>query len=265
MCDFINFKDCYICYDEYNTRLMNIIDNKFRDEAKIIGASEYHIPALINHEVLKRCGYFSSFPQHLTIASYINPKNYWKVAEGNIITNEIAILSDQYFTPAACLHIYPMLENEEIDKKIITTKARVYRYENSNFNGNTRLWDFTVREIVFIGNKDFVTEKLQYMKERAQEYATDIGLPAKIISATDNFYPAKKNTIKQKLQISNSLKYELVVSIDDNEVAIASFNYHDLHFSKPFNFDNCGKIVTGCVGYGLERWVATLNSYNIIL
>jgi seryl-tRNA synthetase len=43
-----------------------------------------------------------------------------------MITNETAVLSNQYLTPAACLHIYPMLEGEQIETKIVTTKAQVY-------------------------------------------------------------------------------------------------------------------------------------------
>lgn len=265
MSGFTDKNKSYISYDEHGTHLINTIDEKFRNEAFRLGALEYHIPALIEQAVLEKCGYFSSFPQHLTAAAYANPNIYQQVTDEKKITNETAVLSSQYLTPAACLHIYPMLEGEQIEAKVVTTKARVYRYEDANFNGTTRLWDFTVREIVFIGNKDFVIEMLQNMKSTALEYAVAIGLPAKIVSATDNFYPTKRNSVKQKLQISNSMKFELIVSIDGNDVAIASFNFHESHFSKPFNFDQCGEVVTGCVGFGLERWVEALNYYRISL
>lgn len=36
-------------------------------------------------------------------------------------------------------------------------------------------------------------------------------------------------------------KKEIVVLIKGKEVAIGSFNYHNEHFSKPFNFSNNGK------------------------
>lgn len=265
MSNFSSAAKTYVCYDDVNTRLMNIIDNKFRDLALEIGALEYHVPALIDYKTLKKCGYFSSFPQHLTVASYVNPAMYERVVDEGVATCDTVILSDQYFTPAACLHIYPMLEGKSFDSRVITTKARVYRYEDMNFNGETRIWDFTVREIVVIGGRAFVEEKIQYVKDKTVEYANSIMLPTKVVPATDCFYPSKKNIIKQKLQSSNSLKCELTVSINDNDVALSSFNLHDFHFSKPFNFDNDNKIVTGCVGYGLERWIAALNKYNVTI
>ena len=39
-------------------------------------------------------------------------------------------------------------------------------------------------------------------------------------------------------------------------LALASFNSHGTHFSGPYQFDNGNQIVTGCVGFGLHRWLA---------
>jgi len=253
----------YICYDENETQLMNVIDDKFRKEALSLGAVEYHIPAMIDQDVLSKCGYFSSFPQHLTLAAHAKRNAYQQIAENKCICEKTAIVARSYFTPAACLHIYPMLENQDFTHKVITTKARVYRYENEQFDGFTRFWDFTVREIVFVGNIDYVVKCIENIKSKTWDYIKEIGLPGEIHSATDSFYPSKRNSVKQKFQLSNSLKHELSVKIDERVVAIVSFNFHDTHFSKPFHFDKTGSIVTGCVGYGLERWVAALKYYNI--
>lgn len=263
MSSFTGCDKSYICYDENDTHIMNIIDGKFQKEALALGAIEYHIPAMIDQDVLSKCGYFSTFPQHLTIAAHAKRNTYQQIAEENHICDDTATVSQKYFTPAACLHIYPMLENKDLDKKIITTKARVYRYEDEQFDGATRFWDFTVREIVFIGNSNYVLECLENMKTKTLDYIKEIGLPGEIHSASDNFYPSKRNSVKQKLQLSNSLKYELSAKINESNVAISSFNFHDTHFSKPFHFDKTGSIVTGCIGYGLERWVAALNYYKI--
>lgn len=265
MSDFTGSCESYICYDERNTRLMNKLDSHFRDQAIQLGAVEYHIPAMIDQSVLSKCGYFSSFPQHLTVAAHANPETYMEVVNTNQLSKDTVEVSQQYFTPAACLHIYPMFENQEIEQKIVTTRARVYRYEDKRFNGSTRLWDFTVREIVFLGSVDFVKENLTKMKEIALEYTRSIGLPAKLSEASDNFYPIKRNLLKKKIQTANSLKDELAIKIKDTEIAVASFNFHDTHFSKPFCFDKKGVIVSGCVGFGLERWIVALNGYHIDL
>ena len=265
MSDFKSVNSSYICFDEVNTKKMNIIDDKFRNVALSFGAVEYHIPAMIDQYVLSKCGYFTKFPQHLTIAAHARRDSYKQISDRNQMSDSTVTVSQQDFTPAACLHIYPMLENQVLSQKVITTKARVYRYEDEKFNGNTRLWDFTVREIVFIGQKHYVLDCLDQMKMISLDYTKEIGLSAKMCSAFDSFYPTKRNAVKQKLQLSNSLKCELNVKIGDNDVAISSFNYHETHFSKSFHFDNDGEIVTGCVGFGLERWVTAINFYNIEL
>lgn len=265
MCNLSGKMKSYICYDEIDTHVLNTIDDTFRVEAINRSAVEYHIPAMIDKEVLDKCGYFSSFPHHLTAAAHAKQEAYKEITIDKVLSTNTAIISEQYFTPAACLHIYPMLENQSIDRKVITTKARVYRYEDARFDGHKRLWDFTVREIIFIGSPSFVAESLDDMKKCALNYASSINLSMSIVSANDNFYPTKKNAIKQRLQLSNSLKYELTVDVDGQPLAISSFNYHDTHFSRPFNFDNNGEIVTGCVGFGLERWVSAIKYYGINL
>lgn len=255
----------YICYAGVDSHNLEKLDEYFRNIAMKLNAEYFHIPALIEKSVLERCGYLSSFPHHLTIASYYDPNKYNEVAVNGKYEKSNILNSELFFTPAACLHFYPMLENQVIDKKVITTRARVYRYENNRFDGKCRIWDFTVREIVFVGTNDFVQQNLAQIKKITLDYINKIGLDAELRPANDNFYPSTRNNIKGKLQLSNSLKDELVCKIDGEEVAIASFNTHGYHFSKPFNFDNNGSIVSGCVGYGLERWVAALKSRNITL
>ena len=100
------------------------------------------------------------------------------------------------------------------------------------------------------------------MEEKTLEFAKTLRLPAETVPATDCFFPTKENKIKKKIQIGNSLKNELVVPMENKLTALASFNYHHFRFSKPFMFDNDGSTVSGCVGYGLERWVAAYKFYN---
>ena len=64
------------------------------------------------------------------------------------------------------------------------------------------------------------------------------------------------------LQTKYEQKYELRIPIKDRDVSIASFNFHGHHFSIPFKFDNSRKNVSGCVGFGIERWVAACKEYE---
>jgi hypothetical protein len=94
----------------------------------------------------------------------------------------------------------------------------------------------------------------------AESLSESLGIKAEIEEASDNFYPTKRNNIKAKLQISNSLKKELITYIGEKKVALASFNFHGNHFSEPFDFSDGGRVVSGCAGFGLERWVSAIQS-----
>ena len=139
----------------------------------------------------------------------------------------------------------------------------LYRNEGSNFKDIVRLWDFTVREMVFVGEKDYVESSLNNIAKKAMELLDMLGIVAELKNANDHFYPTRINALIEKTQRANMLKKEIVVKIENNNIAIASFNIHNYHFSKTFNFDNSGKVVTGCVGFGMERCLALLLENNI--
>lgn len=264
MCDFKSnsLSDGYTCFYSSDSKLFNFLDKSFLNFIIEYDYDEYRIPAMINGDILRKCGYFSSFPQQLTVASFVDEKYYEKIHQENDIKTEYLIKSDKYLTPSACLHFYPMLEGTTIYEKIITTCARVYRYESEKMNNSTRLWDFTVREIVFIGSKQYVEEKLNILMQKALDFAKTITSNAVIKDANDHFYPSRRNEVKKKMQQTNSLKKELIIPISNENVSVASFNFHNYHFSKTFNFDNNGTIVSGCVGFGIERWLAACKYYK---
>ena len=182
----------YICFDQNEYKFFSYIDDYFKNIAvEHFNAREVYIPSLISEQVLKKINYISSFPQQLTIASYID-----KTCSLN---NERIRNSNLYFTPSACLHIYPMLENKTINECTFTTRAQVYRHESENFDGSTRLWNFTVREIVFVGKEDFVKSSLKNFESYVLELIKKFDLEIKVIPATDHFYPTKENIIKEKI------------------------------------------------------------------
>ncbi|MNB69469.1 Amino acid--[acyl-carrier-protein] ligase 2 [compost metagenome] len=240
---------------------MTQLDQLFKRFLQDKEYEEYHIPALIDEDVLQKCGYFSSFPHQLTVAAIADQSHYEAIAAEKTIRAEYLATDHQYLTPAACLHIYPMLKACSYPK-IVTTKARVYRYEGDRLKPFTRLWDFTVRELVFVGGAEFVERQLNEVKAFALDLAQQICPEAYITNANDPFYNSQQNKIKSKLQRANALKAELVIPIKGEEVAVASFNSHGTHFSGPFEFDRSGEVVTACTGFGIERWIAACLEYN---
>lgn len=151
-----------------------------------------------------------------------------------------------------------MLAGKAINEEIFTMNVNVYRYEEGRFDGKVRFWDYNVREVVFVGSNEYVNSKMAEFKEITKKVSNEIGVPMNIMSATDMFYPTTENRIKKRFQSANDLKFEMISQVDGKQVALGSFNYHNNHFSVPFHFDQNGTIVSACIGYGLQRWVAAI-------
>lgn len=245
----------YACLRSNGKELFDKLNNKFMTFIDSFDYETYHVPSLIDGTYLEKCGYFESFPDQLNVVGSINENSINKIMEGNKIENNCIKLDNLFLNPAACLPIYPMFENQKIEKNMtITTLAEVYRYEGVRAKDLKRLRNFTVREIVFIGDKEFVVDSLNVIKGKALEFAKEICENAHIEISHDNFFRTRKNLIKARVQEVNSLKYELRMPVDESDLAISSFNYHNDHFSKVYHF-NKNNVVTGCVGFGMERWM----------
>jgi seryl-tRNA synthetase len=263
MIDYLE-ENCYCTYTQKDSETLSMLDDKFLKLLNTYKIQHWQIPALIRKSILKRCGYFQTMPGQLTAACYIDSKYHQTVSQTQEVPREAFICEDYYYTPAACIHIYPELEGKELRNEIITTKARVYRHEEQHQKGS-RLWDFTVREFVAVGDIDFVTQFLSDCQTKAIKLLESINIRGTLKTSNDHFYPSKANQLKERIQRTNKLKRELVVTIDASELAIASFNSHGYHFSKEFAFDSNDKIVTGCVGFGLDRWLYMLNKAGVSL
>lgn len=249
-------KEGYLCLYEKETEIFEELDKDFLSFLDGYDVKKYNIPAMIDGEILAKCNYYESFPQHLSLISTIKEERLGEVSSKKMVTFEDLQMHNKVLTPAACLHLYPMIEELQPKENLnITTRARVYRYEGNRYNEVGRLWDYTVREFVFVGESEYVREMLRKMMDRTLAYAKEITPKAKLVSSSDMFFGCKRNEIKKKLQLANEKKFEVIIPIDGEDVAVASFNFHGNHFSMPFHFDQHGSIVSGCVGFGIERWV----------
>ena len=242
------------------TALLEKIDATIVSHIQDFKLNYWNIPTIIDGKVLERCGYFCSLPNQLTKLSVIRRDRLPSLSTLGRAPLEVDFDSgnSSYLTPAACIHFYPMLEESPVFNEVITTRARVYRYEDGAFDSLSRQWDFTVREMVAVGTREYTKNFLNTMEERLFTYANSLFKNVTVREAHDHFYPSRINKVRERYQVSNNLKRELIVDVEGRDLAIASFNYHDYHFSKEFNFDDNGRVVTGCVGCGLERWIKAL-------
>jgi len=250
-------RDGYLCLSDESGSLLTAIDRTIVQRAGSERCQHYVAPSIISGAVLAKCGYFESHPHHLHVVGQISAEGRAAVTRGEKLTGPMLEHHDLFLTPAACLHIYPTLATKDIgDGIVITSNVRVFRAEDGNYRPLIRQRDFTVREFVLVGSKDFVVGQLEAFRGLALDLARSVNPGATLEAASDHFYATKVNAIKEKIQLRNALKHELRIQIDDQPVAVASFNFHHHHFSRAFGFDRGGAVVTGCVGFGLERWIA---------
>jgi seryl-tRNA synthetase len=139
---------------------------------------------------------------------------------------------------------------------VVTARGKSFRYESRYHASLKRLWDFTIREIVFLGARERVAECRERFLRRAVELADRLRLDGRCEVASDPFFCAGNTSERVSAQRLLELKYELRLAIGpDATVAVGSFNLHEQHFGEAFEIvDDRGEPVhSGCVGFGLER------------
>lgn len=249
-------------------KLCNAFDNIFLDYAKHLNAEEISFPTLIELDKLDKCGYIASFAQYLTYATHL-VEDFSKVKKYIIERGSENFHNINYvLTPAICLHCYIALQNSSlnVDRPLVkTAKGKCYRYESGNLDSYTRLWDFTMREIIFIGKNQEVEDLRQKSIQFIIDLVESLCLNCFIETANDPFFLGEKD--KEYFQLLSKVKYELRIKIpfDNTTISVASFNIHGNHFGKAYNINNQngGYVDTGCTAFGLERLAyAFLSQYG---
>lgn len=263
--------------------LMRFLDYSFVTKVanRFPGIKEEHYPAVIHAETLNKTNHFTSFPEHIHFLTHlredldiiesfsqsIREAGGWK-AEQPLDLN--ATMPKPKFTmnPSTCYHCYEGLQNEilEGDGVTVTAISKCHRFESRNHTDFGRLLDFSMREIIFVGKPDYVKENrlqaIEYLKELAVEWQVDSLLEI----ANDPFF-TNDFQVKASFQRNQEMKYELRLTIPhiQKSIACSSVNFHSNTFGNAFNI-SMGKrpAVTGCVGFGIERWAfAFLAQYGL--
>jgi hypothetical protein len=136
--------------------------------------------------------------------------------------------------------------------------GKCFRYESSNMRDLRRLWDFTMRELVFLGERDDVLAERARGMESFRQFLEDHRLAAEVRTASDPFFIAPDSAAKTYFQISSETKYEISLPLPDGErLAVGSFNHHGDFFGKSFRVTVGGDapMHSVCFAWGLERWV----------
>jgi seryl-tRNA synthetase len=182
--------------------------------------------------------------------------------------SEFQSMTDLVLMPAACYPVYPAIAARgplQPGGTIVDAGgAYVFRHEPSG--DPARLQMFHQREIVRIGEPDAVAAWRNMWRDRAVELLRSIGLAADFEIASDPFF-GRSGRMLAANQRDQELKFEIHVQIAGPEpTAVASFNYHQDHFSSVFGIQTSeGETAhTACLGFGEERiTIALLQTHGL--
>lgn len=258
-------------------RLAQFVDRyasqRYRAEYSIV---ERSFPAFVSADLLARCGYLESHPNLVTWVTHLvedfdliedfrranlGPAAGRSPDPATLRSPGIAL------NPAACLPAYATLGNEQVPAQglALSWLGRVFRYESRNLTALERLWEFNVRELVYVADPYQVLSWQDHAFDLICDIATAFDLEMTIQLATDPFF-ATVAAAKRLWQQSMESKYEIRLSVGEEQdgeprsIAAGSVNLHGTFFAERFDIRTVGdqQAATACLGLGIERWVMAI-------
>lgn len=249
------------------TRLIAVFEDYFMELAAEFGALPQRFPTLISAEKLGRVNYFRAFPHSLTFATHLREDlavindfaehAAYETAGLNSPPQSFARIQ-ALLSPAVCYHLYFALADKPLPggQLAATAVGHCFRYESSNLNSLERMWDFSMREIIFVGPADFVLQNREAARRKVGAWLEKIGLAYLVESANDPFFVGEFRK-QAAFQNAFQLKYEIRARLPfkNDTLAVGSYNYHQDFFGRNLKITlPDGKAAhTGCVAFGLER------------
>lgn len=232
---------------------------------RVFGAAEYRYPTLIPSAVMKRGGYLHSFPHLLMFVMRLHCdfdvyRAVSQAAEGEQLTGLLRQYGDTELClpPTMCYHTYAQFAGSALPKegRVFTAKGKSFRFESKYERNLERLYDFTIREVVFVGTGPSVARQRQDLLHEVCRLVERWGLSGFCETASDPFFTeddGKNSSMAQRLM---ALKYELRLDVGNGRtIAVASFNRHNDFLGKAYDIrlSDGSTADTACAGVGLER------------
>lgn len=250
-------------------KLFQYFDRVFEGFGKPWDAAPVRTPTLITTDVLSKCDYFRSFPQNVTFATHLREDtrviDSFRARHQHLDDVDDHALADMdrpeaCLSPAVCYHVYNLFKDKTIAAAplVFGICGKCFRFESTNISDLRRLWDFTMREVVFIGGRDEVLQEREKSIGMMSEFLESHHLAGEIRTASDPFFVAPDAVSKTYFQLSSDSKFEVSLMLpDDERTAVGSHNYHSDFFGRVFNtnVEGAGPMHSVCVAFGLERWV----------
>lgn len=246
--------------------------------AEDFDAREYRYPTLIRTKALETAGYMKSFPQHLMFVTRLrNDLDVYRDFQDSYAVDGLDsdVLGscgnvDYCLPPTMCYHTFQQYGGRTVEADrlhVVTSRGKSFRFEAAYSTTLERLWDFTIREIVFMGAREDVLNSRERFMRKVFAFVETLGMSGFCEVGNDPFFCGTDTSERIWSQRLLELKYELRLDVaPDRTIAVGSFNFHDDLFGKAFGIDHGanGPVRSGCVGFGLERLVyAFLCQYGL--
>jgi seryl-tRNA synthetase len=242
--------------------LSNLISRYREPDTEVL-----RFPPVMSRRQVEKSGYLKSFPHFLGCVSCLGgdeAKIRATVERSETSDDWTADLAaaDLVLSPAACYPVYPLVASRgavPAGGLLFDVACDCFRREPSKLLD--RLQSFRMREYVCVGTPEQVGEFRERWMARAQSFASQLGLNARLDAASDPFF-GRGGKLMATSQMEQSLKFELLVPVHsaDEPTACMSFNYHRDHFGTTWNLHTeFGQTAhTGCVAFGVDRLALAL-------
>lgn len=246
----------------FDIELLTNLNNLLYSIAEREGAIQKDYPIILEESNLNKNKYHLEFPQNIMFVGRV-PHNYSDLEDVKKKKNINGFYHNkgQYLRPCICYSTYDELSDMVLDNNIIfTAMGKCFRNEVEWKINDFRKREFYMREIIFIGTKEFVLQTREKFINIVWDIFNDFKLVGRIETASDPFFFSddyKKGTFQKIAET----KYELVGIYGKESTSIASFNYCGDTLCKVYNIKNSKNeyLHSGCVAFGLDRWVALIS------
>ncbi len=249
--------------------LAQALDHMFMEMAVQAGAQLRKYPSIVTAAQMEHGGYLTHFPQHMYAISEVahNEERLRMYREQSAEQKHAGGLLQPngfYLQPCLCFHVYEELAHTDTDAAIgdlavYSAAGTCYRHEHLSRISQTRLREFMMREIIYVGDAERVVQMRESLMRRSWELFEQLGLRGYVESAADPFF-YEEDSVLMYQQSAHALKFELrCAGVEGQEFSIASFNLCGHVLCDAFGVKSShGELHSGCTGFGIDRWVQAL-------
>jgi hypothetical protein len=240
------------------TRLVDQLDSVFVGWAADCGAAAITVPPMQTVADLATLDVYQNFPHLSMVAATIGTGHLPTARPGQIEPGSLqpAMIG---LPSAVCYGVYLHLRGRTLPTRTVLTAMGTCFRNESYFDGLRRLRVFRLREVVALGRPDEIRQHLSRFTTLSLRFADVLGLDVAHVAASDPFFD--QNSPQAHWQQLDPVKHEVLFG----DLAIASVNEHRKFFGErcAISLEGGGPVSTGCVGWGLERWVqAVMERYR---